>query len=87
VTDREHGVASGVVSTGSGVGAVVGLAILVLFANAGTEGLVGEGLRAATADGIRTAMFAIAGGIVVTLLLAIGLRAAPNIRHAVSTTR
>jgi hypothetical protein len=32
-------------------------------------------------------MFAIAGGIVVTLLLAIGLRTAPEIRHAVPTTR
>jgi hypothetical protein len=31
VTNREHGVASGIVSTGSGVGAVVGLAILVLL--------------------------------------------------------
>jgi MFS family permease len=80
VTDREHGVASGIVSTGSGVGAVVGLAILVLLANSGTEGLVGEGLRVATAEGIRTATFAIAGGIVVTVLLALNLRAGPDIR-------
>jgi MFS family permease len=87
VTNREHGVASGIVSTGSGVGAVVGLAILVLLANSGTEGLVGEGLRVATAEGIRTATFAIAGGIVVTLLLACNLRTGPDIRATVHTTR
>ena len=77
VTDREQGVASGIVSTGSGIGAVVGLAVLVLIANSGTKGLVGEGLRIATAEGIRTAAFVIAGGIVVTLLIALNLRTAP----------
>lgn len=87
VTDREHGVASGVVSTGSGVGAVVGLAILVLLANSGTAGLVGEELRVATADGIRTAVFTIAGGIVVILLVALTLRPASDIRRTVPTTR
>jgi MFS family permease len=76
VTDREQGVASGIVSTASGVGAVVGLAILVLVANSGTDGLVGEGLRIAEAQGIRTAVFCIAGGIVVTLLIALGFRVA-----------
>lgn len=86
VADREHGVASGVASTGAGVGAAVGLAILVLLANSGTEGLVGEGLRLATAEGIRTAMFAIAGGILVTLLLALNLRTAPAIDPTAPTT-
>ena len=38
VDDREQGVASGIASTASGVGAAVGLAVLVLVANAGTEG-------------------------------------------------
>jgi hypothetical protein len=37
VSDHEQGVASGVVSTGSGIGASVGLAILVLVANSSTE--------------------------------------------------
>jgi MFS family permease len=77
VASREHGVASGIVSTASGVGAVVGLAILVLLANSGTEGLVGEGLRA-TAEGIRSAVFAISGGIVVTLVLALTLSTTPD---------
>jgi len=76
VTDREQGVASGIVSTASGVGAVVGLAVLVLVANSGTDGLAGEGLRIAEAQGIRTAVFCIAGGIVVTLLIALGFRVA-----------
>lgn len=86
VTQRELGVASGVVSTGSGVGAVVGLALLVLLANSGTEGLAGEALRVATAEGIETAVFAITGGIVVTLLLALSLRTAPATRHTAPTT-
>ena len=33
VTDRDQGIASGIVSTSSGIGAVVGLAVLVLIAN------------------------------------------------------
>lgn len=74
VTDREQGVASGIVSTGSGIGAVVGLAVLVLVANSGTEGLRGEQLRTATAEGTRTAVFVIAAGILVTLLVALNLR-------------
>src|SRR5262249_15553369 len=78
VTDREQGVASGIVSTGSGIGAAVGLAVLVLVANSGTKGVVGEGLLIATAEGIRAAAFVIAGGIVVTLLIALNLRTAPD---------
>jgi MFS family permease len=74
VNDREQGVASGMVSTGSGIGASVGLAILVLVANFGTEGLRGEELRVAAAEGIRTAAFVIAGAIVFTLLAALNLR-------------
>jgi hypothetical protein len=87
VTNREHGVASGIVSTGSGVGAVVGLAILVLLANSGTGGLAGEELRVATAEGIRTTVFAISGGIVVTLLLALTLRTTPDPRDTGPTSR
>ncbi|MFI9048226.1 MFS transporter [Streptomyces sp. NPDC053427] len=71
VADREQGIASGIASTGSGVGAAVGLAVLVLVATAGLDDLAGERLRVATADGISTTLFAVAGGIVVTLLLAV----------------
>src|SRR5262249_6414647 len=75
VTDREQGVASGIVSTASGVGAAVGLAVLVLVANAGAHPLAGEELRVATAGGIRAAVFTIAGGIMVTLLVTLAFRA------------
>ncbi len=70
VPDRKQGVASGMVSTSSGIGAVVGLALLVLVANAHTSGLEGKELQAASADGIRTTIFVIAAGIALTLLLA-----------------
>ena len=75
VADQEQGVASGMVSTSSGIGAVVGLAALVFVANTRAEGLIGEGLRHATAAGIRTAVFVIAGGIAATLVVALSLRA------------
>ena len=71
VSDRQQGIASGIASTGSGVGAAVGLAILVLVATAGLDGLSGEQLRIATADGISTTLFVVAGGIVLTFLVAL----------------
>ena len=77
VSNREQGVASGIASTGAGIGAAVGLAVLVLIANSGLDGLAGEQLRIATADGISTALFAVAGGIVVTILAALTLRTGP----------
>jgi MFS family permease len=64
--DRQ-GVASAIVSTGSGIGAAVGLAVLVLLANPDREEVGAEALRVATADGIRLAVFAIAGCILATL--------------------
>jgi EmrB/QacA subfamily drug resistance transporter len=78
VSDREQGIASGIVSTAAGIGAAVGLALLVLVANAGIGGLAGEPLRVAEAEGISHAVFAIAGGIVATLLIALNFRAAPR---------
>jgi hypothetical protein len=44
-------------------------------ADAGTGGVAGEALRIATADGIRAAVFTIAGGIVATFLITLSLRA------------
>ncbi|MFG2888360.1 MFS transporter [Streptomyces sp. NPDC048248] len=70
ISDREQGIASGIASTGSGVGAAVGLALLVLVATAGLDGLSGERLRIATANGISTALYVVAGGIALTLLIA-----------------
>ncbi|MEU9256824.1 MFS transporter [Streptomyces sp. NPDC048270] len=71
VPDRQQGIASGIASTGSGAGAAVGLAVLVLVATAGLDGLSGERLRTATADGISTALFCVAGGIALTFLVAV----------------
>jgi EmrB/QacA subfamily drug resistance transporter len=74
VADREQGVASGIASTSTSIGAAVGLALLVLVAAAGTEGLGGDALRIATADGLSTAVLVIAGGIAATALVALSLR-------------
>jgi MFS family permease len=87
VSEREHGVASGVTSTASGIGASVGLALLVLIANSGTDTLSGEALRVATADGIATAVLVAAGGIALTLLVALNLRSHEHAPAPVPTTR
>ena len=78
VPNREQGVASGLASTASGVGAVVGLAVLVLVANSGNEGLAGEQLRVATADGLSAAVLVVAAGIALNLLVALGLGSGPR---------
>ncbi|MFF3687454.1 MFS transporter [Streptomyces sp. NPDC002187] len=78
VPDREQGIASGIASTGSGVGAAVGLAVLVLVATAGLDGHSGEQLRIATADGISTTLFVVAGGIVLTFLVALSRCPTPS---------
>ena len=74
VPDHQQGVASGIVSTASGIGAVVGLAVLVLVANAGIEGLTGESLRIAAAGGIARVAYAIACGVMLMLFIVIGFR-------------
>jgi MFS family permease len=74
VSDREQGVASGLASTASGIGAALGLAGLVLIANSGTGGLSGERLRIATAHGLQAAVLVVALGIVLMAALALTLR-------------
>lgn len=69
VPDHQQGVASGIVTTGSGVGAAAGLAVLVLIANTHARGLDGDALRIATGGGIRVAVFVIAAGIALTFLI------------------
>jgi hypothetical protein len=73
VADREQGVASALTSTAMGLGAVIGLALLVLVANSGTSELAGEALRIATADGLSSAVLVVAGGIAATIALALSL--------------
>ena len=82
VPDRQHGVASGIVSTASGIGAVVGLAVLVIIANLGTEGLQDEPLRVATAVGISHVAYTVACGVMLMLILMIGFRGRRAIRSA-----
>jgi MFS family permease len=74
VDDQDQGVASGIVSTSSGIGATLGLAVLVLVANSRGQALLREGSRLGSAEGIRTAVFVVAGGIAVTLVMALRLR-------------
>jgi MFS family permease len=78
VTSDEQGVASGIASTSTSIGAAVGLAVLVVVANAGTNGLTGEELRRATADGLGAAVLVIAALIAATALVALNLR--PDLR-------
>ncbi len=74
VSAEEQGVASGIASTSTSIGAAVGLAVLVAVANAGTNGLAGEELRTATADGLGNAVLVIAALIAATALVALNLR-------------
>ena len=78
VADGEQGVASGIASTSTSIGAAVGLALLVLVANSGTDGLTGESQRIATADGLSTAVLAVAGAIAATAVVALNLRSEPR---------
>jgi EmrB/QacA subfamily drug resistance transporter len=82
VDDREQGVASAIATTSMSVGAAVGLAVLVLVANSGTDGLVGEGLRNATAESLSSAILVVAGGIAATALVALNLRPDPSATRA-----
>jgi MFS family permease len=74
VSDREQGIASGMVSTAAGIGAALGLAALVLVANSHSAGILGDGPGIATADGIRAAVVVIACGIATTLVIALNIR-------------
>ncbi|WIY06377.1 MFS transporter [Amycolatopsis mongoliensis] len=71
IPQSAQGIASGVASTAQQVGGTVGLAVFVAVANAGTAGLTGEALRAATVDGLRTAVLLAAAGIALTALAAL----------------
>jgi MFS family permease len=70
VDDSEQGVASGIASTSTSIGAAVGLALLVLVAAAGTDGV-------ATANGLSAAVLVIAAVIAATALVALSLRPGP----------
>jgi hypothetical protein len=48
----------------------------------GANGLFGEELRIAMAEGIRRAAFAIACGIAITLMIALNLRTDPDVARS-----
>jgi EmrB/QacA subfamily drug resistance transporter len=86
VPDEDQGVASGIGSTSTSIGAAVGLAALVLVANSGTDGHSGEALRTATAHGLSAAVLVVAAGIALAALVALNLRARPEHPQPPSTT-
>jgi predicted MFS family arabinose efflux permease len=73
VNPHQHGVASGIVSTSSGIGAALGLAALVLVATAGSHASTGPSAHN-TAHGIATAVLVAAAGIAATIPLALLIR-------------
>lgn len=77
VSEHEQGVASGLASMSTSIGAAVGLALLVGVAVDDTDGLAGNELHDVAADGTRTALFVIAVGIALTALIATRLRPDP----------
>jgi MFS family permease len=74
VPDPQQGVASAIVSTGSGIGAAVGLALLVLVANSGVQGLQGAELRQGVSNGISLVSYVAGGGILATLMIVLMFR-------------
>jgi len=78
VAPAEQGIATGMASTTQQIGGAVGLAVLVAIANSATHGLTGQALRAATIDGLRTAIFVAAVGCAVTAVVALGFTRTSN---------
>jgi EmrB/QacA subfamily drug resistance transporter len=76
VAGREQGIASGMASTTQQVGAAVGLALLIAVSADGLDGLSGAALRSATADGLQTAVYISAAGLLLGVLATVGLRRA-----------
>ena len=87
VAPEEQGIASGMASTTQQVGAAVGLAILIAVATDGLDGLTGEPLRVATSDGLQTAVYLSAAGLLLGVLAALGLRRPAGMRPAPETAK
>ncbi|MEV4393081.1 MFS transporter [Nonomuraea sp. NPDC049607] len=77
----EQGLASGVASTALQVGTAAGLAVLVAVANHGIEGLAGQALRDASAQGMRAAVLVL-GAVMLTGVLAALRLPGPRTRTA-----
>ena len=83
VASRDQGIASGMASTGTQIGAAAGLAALVLVANSYTDGQTASPARRRRRRP-RAAVLVTAGGIAATPLI---LRRAPNPARAPWPTR
>ncbi|MGK5552557.1 MFS transporter [Actinomadura kijaniata] len=70
VDGREQGTAGGMANTALQVGTGAGLAVLVGISTSGLDGLTGEALRVATADGLRTTVHVAAGMALLGVLAA-----------------
>ncbi|MFG3256996.1 MFS transporter [Streptomyces sp. NPDC048172] len=68
VAEHEQGLASGVASTALQVGTAVGLALFVVVASDGLAGLSGAALRAASVEGMRTALYALGAVMLLAVL-------------------
>lgn len=73
VRHDEQGIASGMASTTLSVGNALGLAVLLAVANRHTDGLEGDALRTAVADGTQLAFWLAAAGILVSLVAVFAL--------------
>ncbi|MFD1956834.1 MFS transporter [Paenibacillus thailandensis] len=73
VAPEDQGVASGIASTTLNIGNAIGLALLIAIANSGMQGMTGEALREALAEGNRTAIFLAALGILLGAIVALFL--------------
>ncbi|MEV5825180.1 MFS transporter [Spirillospora sp. NPDC052242] len=74
VPPERQGVANGTASMALNLGNAIGLAVLTVAANAGTDGRTGDLLRAAVADGGRTAVLLAAAGMAAGLAASLALR-------------
>ncbi|MEU8205897.1 MFS transporter [Streptosporangium sp. NPDC049046] len=84
VSADEQGLASGVASTALQVGTAAGLAVLVAVANHGIEGLSGQALRVASAEGMRVAVYVL-GAVMLTAVLAALRLPGPRARGAAAS--
>lgn len=73
VRHDEQGIASGMASTTLSVGNAIGLAVLLAIANRHTDGLEGDALRTAVAEGTQLAFLLAAAGILVSLVAVLAL--------------
>ena len=87
VAPEEQGIASGMASTTQQVGAAVGLAILIAISTDGLDGLTGEPLRVATSDGLQTAVYVSAAGLLLGVIAALGLRRPASLRSVPETAK